>query len=294
MVAIPLAWSFLTGADTTGGGVGTRAALPSLQKVGVGALEVGECVQDNTLRDKGQVETVDVVPCSQPHDEEVFAIVPLGGQSLPASAEVERLADQGCGARFRAYVGVALRGSRLDFGWWLPTKDAWASGDRTVVCTLESPDGSRLVGSMRNTGTSTAPKLQTVKLDRTVQIGVFRIHVTAITCGYAKVEGLPPERGQYCVVKLTATNVRSSPNIRGAAEWLYDAHQRLSVTTGESFKGYGLGKPLWYDELKPGQRLTTRLTFDLPRAARPVQLRLQADAYQHWGQDVATINLPRS
>ena len=64
------------------------------------------------------------------------------------------------------------------------------------------------------------------------------------------------------------------------------------MSTGESFKGFGLGEPLWENELKPGQRLTTQLTFDLTRDARPVQLRLQADAYKHWGQDVATINLP--
>ena len=123
---------------------------------------------------------------------------------------------------------------------------------------------------------------------------MFQIHLTAITCGYAELADLgAAERGQYCVVRLTATNIRSSPNIRVAAEWLYDAQQRLLVSTGKSFKGFGLGKPLWEDELKPGQRLTTQLTFDLPRDARPVQLRLQADAYKHWGQDVATINLPQ-
>jgi F0F1-type ATP synthase membrane subunit c/vacuolar-type H+-ATPase subunit K len=279
LVVIPLAWPFLTGADTTG----------------MGALQVGECVQVDTPRDKGQAETVDVVPCSQPHDEEVFAIVPLGGQSLPASAELELLADQACAARFRAYVGVALRASRLDFGWWAPSKESWASGDRTVVCVLENADASRLVGSMRGAGTRTVPKLHTVKLDRTADVGVFRIRVMTMTCGYAKVADLgAAERGQYCVLQLTATNVRSSPNVGAAAEWLYDADQRLLVSTGESVKGFGLGKPLWEDELKPGQRLTTRLTFDLPRGAQPVRLRLQADAYQHWGEDVATINLPRS
>jgi hypothetical protein len=273
LLVIPLAWPFLTGADTTG----------------VGALEVGECVQDDTPRDKGQVETVDVVPCSQPHDEEVFAIVPLGGQQLPAEAELQRLAEPACTAQFRTYVGVASDASQLDFDWWTPTKESWASGDRTVLCVLENADTSRLVGSMRGTGTRTVAKLHTIKLDRTANVGVFRIRVITMTCGYAKVADLgAAERGQYCVVQLTATNVRS------AAEWLYDADQRLSVTGGKSFKGFGLGERLWDDELKPGQRLTTRLVFDLPRGARPVQLRLQADAYQHWGQDVGTINLPRS
>ena len=251
----------------------------------VNDARVGQCYQNNGS---------DAVPCGQPHDVEVFAILPLGGQQLPAEAELDRLAEHACTAQFRTYVGVAADASRLDFDWWTPTKASWASGNRTVLCVLENADASRLVGSMRGTGTRIVAKLHTIKLDRTANVGVFRLRVITMTCGYAKVADLgAAERGQYCVVQLTATNVRSSPNVRAAAEWLYDAQQRLVVSTGESIKGFGLGKPLWEDELKPGQRLTTRLTFDLPRGAQPVRLRLQADAYKHWGQDVATINLPR-
>ena len=286
-------------------GLGVSAAMMAAAPDGslVSDLRVGQCYQQP--KDE-QTPWVEVLSCGQPHDAELFAIVPLGGQVLPAEAELERLADQACAVQFRAYVGVAPEASRLDFGWWAPTKASWASGDRSVVCSLESADASRLVGSMHGTGagagsgtgigsgTGGVPELHTVKLDRTANIGVFQLHLTAITCGYAELADLgAAERGQYCVVRLTATNVRASSNVRGAAEWLYDAQQRLLVSTGESFKGFGLGKPLWEDELKPGQRLTTQLTFDLPRNARPVQLRLQADAYKHWGQDVATINLPR-
>jgi hypothetical protein len=284
-------------------GLGVSAAMMAAAPDGslVSDLRVGQCYQQP--KDE-QFPWVELLSCPQPHDAEVFAIVPLGGQVLPAETALEQLADNACAAQFRSYVGVAPEASRLDFDWWAPTKTSWADGDRTVVCALGNADSSRLVGSMHGigtgasagTGTATGavPKLHTVKLDRTANIGVFQIHLTAITCGYAELADLgAAERGQYCVVRLTATNIRSSPNIRVAAEWLYDAQQRLQVSTGKSFKGFGLGKPLWEDELKPGQRLTTQLTFDLPRDARPVQLRLQADAYKHWGQDVATINLPQ-
>jgi hypothetical protein len=138
------------------------------------------------------------------------------------------------------------------------------------------------------TGTGTEPKLPIVKLDRTANVGVFHIHLTTMTCGYPTLAGLgAAKRGQYCIVELTATNIRASP------DRLDDANQRLSVATGESFEGFGFGDPLWKDELKPGQRLTTRLLFDLPRGVRPAQLRLQANAYQHSGRDTATINLPQ-
>ena len=83
------------------------------------------------------------------------------------------------------------------------------------------------------TGIGTEPKLPIVKLDRTANIGVFQIHLTTMTCGYPTLAGLgAAKRGQYCIVELTATNIRASP------ERLDDANQRLSVATGESFEGF--------------------------------------------------------
>jgi hypothetical protein len=248
-------------------------------------LRVGQCYQQP--KDE-QTSWVEVVSCRQPHDAELFAIVPLAGQVLPAEAKLERLADQACAAQFRAYVGVASQATQLNFDWWAPTKESWASGDRTVLCELKNVDASRLVGSMHASGGRTIPELPIVKLDRTANVGVFHIHLTTMTCGYPMLAGLgAAKRGQYCIVELTATNARAS------SDRLSDANQRLSVATGESFKGFGFGDPLWKDELKPGQQLTTRLLFDLPRGVRPARLRLQADASQHRGQDTATINLPQ-
>jgi hypothetical protein len=252
----------------------------------VNDLRVGQCFNQPK---QDEIERVEEVPCSQPHDAEVFAIAPLRGQELPAEAELERLGDQVCTARFRSYVGVAPHDSALDFGWWAPTKEAWASGDRMVVCALEYPDDRTLVGSMHDTAVKTAPELWTVKVGRTVQVGAFRMVVTQMICGYVELAELPPaEQGQYCVVHLVVTNLRSYP------EWLYFEEQRLLVATGGSFKGYGLGKQLWDDDLQPGQRVTTRLVFDLPKGGRPSQLRLQGYMDQDWARkDIATIKLPQ-
>jgi hypothetical protein len=268
-------------------GLGVSAAVMAATPDGsfIDDLRVGQCYQQP--KDE-QTSWVEVVSCRQPHDAELFAIVPLAGQVLPAEAKLERLADQACAAQFRAYVGVASQATQLNFDWWAPTKESWASGDRTVLCELKNVDASRLVGSMHASGGRTIPELPIVKLDRTANVGVFHIHLTTMTCGYPMLAGLgAAKRGQYCIVELTATNARAS------SDRLSDANQRLSVATGESFKGFGFGDPLWKDELKPGQQLTTRLLFDLPRGVRPARLRLQADASQHRGQDTATINLPQ-
>jgi hypothetical protein len=102
-----------------------------------GDLQIGQCYQDS------EQDQLNVVPCSQRHDGEVFAIVPLPGKDLPSEAELERLSDQACAAQFRAYVGVASQDPDLYFY-------GWANGDGTMVCTLETLDSSGLVGSMRS------------------------------------------------------------------------------------------------------------------------------------------------
>jgi Septum formation/Domain of unknown function (DUF4352) len=252
----------------------------------VNDLRVGQCFNQPK---QDEVVRVEDVPCSQPHDAEVFAIAPLRGQELPAEAELERLSDQVCTAGFRSYVGVAAHDSPLDFAWWAPTKEAWASGDRTIACALENPDHRKLVGSMRDTAVKTAQELRTVKVGQTVNVGAFRIAVTKMTCGYVELAELPPaEQGQYCVAHLGVTNLRSYP------EWLYFEEQQLLVATGGTFKGYGLGKLLWDTDLQPGQSVATRLVFDLPRGLRPVRLRLHGYADQDWArEDFATIKLPQ-
>jgi Septum formation len=254
--------------------------------VAVNRLHVGQCFQQAT---QDEIHRVEVVPCSQPHDAEVSAIVPLRSQELPAEAELERLGAEACGDGFRSYVGVAAHESKLDYGWLVPNTEAWASGDRRIVCALEYPDDRRMVGSMRDTAVRSTPELRTFKLGRTVNVGAFRIRVTQLTCGYVELAELPPaEQGQYCVAELVARNLRSYP------EWLYFEEQQLLVATGGTFKGYGLGKLLWDTDLQPGQSVATRLVFDLPRGLRPVRLRLHGYADQDWArEDIATIKLPQ-
>ena len=151
---------------------------------------------------------------------------------------------------------------------------------------------TQLVGAPEATEPATVtatPRLSTVTVGQTVQAGAFRIRVAAMTCGYIELADLPPAaHGQYCVVVLTATNLRSYP------EWLYDADQRLLVASGRSVKGYGLGSQPWDDELPPGHSVRTRLVFDLPKGVRPVGLRLQCFANQDsTREDIATIDLRR-
>jgi len=129
---------------TTAAPTTTRAG----EEVALGDIRTGACF-DEPGGAGDSVATVDVVPCRQPHDAEVYAIVPVNSRRMPTEQALEELGDRACSARFRPYVGVPLRDSSLDFTFYTPTRESWAAGDRTIICALGDPDGGPVAGSMR-------------------------------------------------------------------------------------------------------------------------------------------------
>jgi hypothetical protein len=114
----------------------------------VSALRVGQCLnQPGTTTD---IEEVEVVPCEDPHDFEVFALVELPDGAYPGDSALSDTAQPACTDRFAAYVGVEPAESVLATGFLIPSEDGWEGGDRQVVCLLYEPD-ERLQGSMRAT-----------------------------------------------------------------------------------------------------------------------------------------------
>jgi len=118
------------------------------EEVGLGNVRAGDCY-DEPEGAGDSVATVDVVPCGQAHDAEVYAIVPVNSRRLPDDDALNELGDRACAARFRPYVGVPLRDSTLDFTFFTPTRESWEAGDRTIICVLGDPDGDPVEGSMR-------------------------------------------------------------------------------------------------------------------------------------------------
>jgi hypothetical protein len=135
--------------DRTGGPTATGAVLPSSREVSADALEVGDCVNDDTLRGEGPVETVDVVPCRQPHDLEVYANVTVPGNEFLGDQALEKFADRSCVAHFKDYVGIPFRDSEFNYFIYVPSEDSWNEGDRLVTCGVVDPDLEKLTGSAR-------------------------------------------------------------------------------------------------------------------------------------------------
>ncbi|MCT9819366.1 septum formation family protein [Microbacterium sp. W1N] len=102
-------------------------------------LAVGDCLNDLT---DAEVTEVPVVPCSEPHDSEVYFEFSLDDGEFPGATAVTDAADQGCYDAFAAFVGLAYEDSVLVFGNYVPTQESWESGnDRLVSCMIGDPEG---------------------------------------------------------------------------------------------------------------------------------------------------------
>lgn len=125
--------------------------------VSVHAMEVGMCWNDPSSAGLGATEVleVDAVPCSEPHDNEVYALVDYpasGGAPFPGEAAIETAAFDLCRSAFEPFTGTAYEQSILDIFYIYPTLDTWLEGDREIVCSLYRIDVARMVGSQAGAG----------------------------------------------------------------------------------------------------------------------------------------------
>lgn len=109
-------------------------------------LQVGDCVNDAVAT--GEVTTVPTVPCSEPHDSEVYAAFTFGNSAYPGDEGVVDKAESVCLPAFEEFVGEPYLESRLDFAFYYPSEASWASGDREVLCLIFDPAGP-VTGSLK-------------------------------------------------------------------------------------------------------------------------------------------------
>ncbi|HUP17153.1 MAG TPA: septum formation family protein [Acidimicrobiia bacterium] len=110
-------------------------------------LEVGTCFDDTN---ETEVSSVPEVDCSEPHDNEVFAVFDYTESDIfPGSTAMNDAAQELCVGEFEAYVGLSYEESALEVLAITPTQGSWDSGDREILCALYNLDFSKLTGSMQ-------------------------------------------------------------------------------------------------------------------------------------------------
>jgi len=109
------------------------AAGPAGQDISAFSMSPGDCFQDST---ETTVTDLEVVPCAQAHDNEVFYKFDVSQKSFDEDA-IEAEASDVCNTKFADYVGIAYPDSKYQTMWMTPTLGSWtAAGDREVVCVL--------------------------------------------------------------------------------------------------------------------------------------------------------------
>lgn len=121
-----------------------RAHVPPPHLPPVFRLRPGECINSAP----NASSAVQAVPCTQPHDGEIFAAFRLAGRSWPGSAAVRARARSGCMSRLGSYLNPQLATATLAQFYIYPSPGAWAVGERTVICEVRSTQGE-LTGSVR-------------------------------------------------------------------------------------------------------------------------------------------------
>ena len=111
-------------------------------ELGVLRFQVGDCfVQPDVLEG---IESVDAVPCDQPHTGEVLDVYDyVGSDTFPGLAAFQEAAAEECVARFDRITGLDFF---TDPDWDLtalyPSAESWAGADdREIVCIAVPLDG---------------------------------------------------------------------------------------------------------------------------------------------------------
>jgi len=143
-------YNVMTEADRDGTG-----AIVSGGNVDAFTIRVGDCFDDTrslSSEDGGEITSLPGVPCSEPHDNEVYAVIELTTTTFPQGEAMSEMAFDSCLDRFESFVGLDYDSSTLDILTLYPTEDSWnIQNDREVVCAVYDMNAAKLTGSAKDT-----------------------------------------------------------------------------------------------------------------------------------------------
>jgi len=124
-------------------------------------VSVGDCFNDTPELTEGEVDeagnvtatvsSIPVVPCSEPHDNEVYAVFETTATTYESEEGMFNLAMAECQERFASFVGLSYEESSFDIVALYPTPESWQQSDREIVCAVYNLNGEKLTGSVAGT-----------------------------------------------------------------------------------------------------------------------------------------------
>lgn len=126
--------------------IGTAVVLAGKDgKVSVDRVQTGDCIK--TLSESDVVYRMPVVPCTQPHQGEVYGEFELTRGDYPGDAAIENEASSQCGTLLERYAPQAVDFAG-DMFYLYPRSTDWRRGDRTVTCIAYSDPA--VTGSLKD------------------------------------------------------------------------------------------------------------------------------------------------
>lgn len=102
--------------------------------IDVFTVKVGDCFND---QDGTEITDIPVVPCSEPHDNEVYYEFAMSEGDFPGDETITAEAETTCADAFADFVGIAYDESALYLTYLTPTEDGWNRlDDRKVQCVV--------------------------------------------------------------------------------------------------------------------------------------------------------------
>ena len=137
-----LGYGALTSADRDSSG-----AIVGEGNIDAFQIQVGDCFDDIDAKSE-EVGSLPGVPCSEPHDNEAYAVFDVTMSSYPGD-EMGAIAYDSCMQRFEGFVGLEYEASTLEIMTLFPTVESWQQNDREVVCALYDMNATKLEGSVK-------------------------------------------------------------------------------------------------------------------------------------------------
>ena len=127
---------------------GDDGALTAAGNVGVDDLRAGDCFNTG---DAVEISDVDGVPCTEPHEYEVFHVTDHEGDgTFPSEPELDVIFAQACEPPFETYVGEPYATSEIWGTMISPSEESFGDGDREYICVLYDPENAALTTSLRD------------------------------------------------------------------------------------------------------------------------------------------------
>jgi hypothetical protein len=109
------------------------------------SLRVGDCFEGGD--DTGTVRLVHVVPCTKPHDREVFATTKLTGDDYPGD-KITEVTQAACMKEIEKLPKKVQQNSDLQLYFLYPAKISWEADDKRAVCIAGTT--AQTTGSVRD------------------------------------------------------------------------------------------------------------------------------------------------